>query len=93
MTGRPVPRRLPSGKTERKATGGKGDTEAKARKSAEHAVMDADRITCCNQCKQPLIEMILYRTVRCQLLPLCASSVRAHFTWVPGIWPQPDTGH
>ena len=57
MTGRPGPRRLPSGKTERKVTGGKGDTEAKARKNAERAVMDADRITCCNQCKQPLIEI------------------------------------
>src|SRR6478672_10835778 len=52
MTGRPGPRRMPSGKTERKVTGGKGDTEAKARKNAESAVMDADRITCCNQCKQ-----------------------------------------
>ena len=57
MTGRPGPRRLPSGKTERRVTGGKGDTEAKARKNAERAVMDADRITCCNQCKQPLIEI------------------------------------
>ena len=59
MTGRPGPRRLPSGKTERKVTGGKGDTEAKARKNAEGAVMDADadRITCCNKCKQPLIEI------------------------------------
>ena len=42
MTGRPAPRRLPSGKTERKLPGGKGDTEAKARKNAEGAVMDAD---------------------------------------------------
>jgi hypothetical protein len=52
-----VPRRLPSGKTERKVTGGKGDTETRARKNAERAVMDADadKITCCNQCKQPLI--------------------------------------
>jgi hypothetical protein len=33
------------------------NTEAKARKNAERAVMDADRITCCNQCKQPLIEI------------------------------------
>jgi plasmid replication initiation protein len=48
---------MPSGKTERKVTGGKGDTEAKARKNAERAVMDADRITCCNHCKQPLIEI------------------------------------
>ena len=48
---------MPSGKTERKVTGGKGDTEAKARKNAERAVMDADRITCCNQGKQPLIEI------------------------------------
>ena len=58
MTGRPGPRRLPSGKTERKVTGGK-DTEARARKNAEGAVLDADadRITCCNQCKQPLIEI------------------------------------
>ena len=39
---------MPSGKTERKVTGGKGNTEAKARKNAERAVMDADRITCCN---------------------------------------------
>jgi hypothetical protein len=54
MTGRPGPRRLPSGKPGRKLAGGKGDTEAKARKNAERAVMDADRITCCNQCKQPL---------------------------------------
>ena len=40
-------------------SGGKGDTEAKARKNAEGAVMDADadRITCCNQRKQPLIEI------------------------------------
>ena len=43
---------MPSGKTGRKLAGGKGDTEAKARKNAEPAVMDADRITCCNQCKQ-----------------------------------------
>jgi hypothetical protein len=57
MTGRPGPRGLRSGKTERKLTGAKGDTEAKARKNAERAVMDADRITCCNQCKQPLIEI------------------------------------
>jgi hypothetical protein len=59
MIGRPGQRRLPSGKTERKVTGGKGDTEAKARKNAEGAVTDADadRITCCNQCKQPLIEI------------------------------------
>jgi hypothetical protein len=34
MTGRPGPRRLPSGKTKRKVTGGKGDTEARARKNA-----------------------------------------------------------
>ena len=40
---------MPSGKTERKVTGGKGDTEAKARKNAERAVMDADRITCCSR--------------------------------------------
>ena len=45
---------MPSGKTERRVTGGKGDTEAKARKNAERA---EDRITCCNQCKQPLIEI------------------------------------
>jgi len=31
MTGRPGPRGLPSGKTERKLTGGKGATEATAR--------------------------------------------------------------
>jgi hypothetical protein len=48
---------LPSGKTERKLPGGKGDTEARGRKNAERALMDADRITCCNQCKQPLIEI------------------------------------
>jgi hypothetical protein len=54
MTGRPGPRRLPSGKTERKVTGGEGDTEARVRKNAEHAVMeaDADKIT-----YQPLIEI------------------------------------
>ena len=52
ITGRPGPRRLPTGKTERKVTGGKGDTEAKARKNAERAVMDAE-----GQCKQPLIEI------------------------------------
>ena len=50
---------MPSGKIDPKVTGGKGDTEAKPRKNAESAVMDADadRITCCNQCKQPLIEI------------------------------------
>ena len=30
MTGRPRPRRLPSGKTERKLAGGKGGTQAEA---------------------------------------------------------------
>ena len=65
---------MPSGKTERKVTGGKGDTEAKARKNAERAVMDADRITCCNQGKQPLIEIDnggerLKGCLTCNLLP------------------------
>jgi hypothetical protein len=50
---------LPSVKTKRKVTGGSGDSEAKARKNAERAVMDVerDKIACCNQCKQPLIEI------------------------------------
>ena len=44
---------MPSGKTERKVTGGKGDTEAKARKNAERAVVDADKITAATSASNP----------------------------------------
>src|SRR6476646_8932501 len=57
MTGRPGPRRLPSGKTWRKLAGGKVTPRPRLARTQSVAVMDADRIACCNQCKQPLIEI------------------------------------